>query len=910
MTASAPIAPAPDETGAYFDMLAAIGAGARGRYVLAGYGENPETGAKLAPLVRHFPASSNVAADMLRCALLWAEEPGRNVYAMAATIRDDLSPSRKGGEDDLRAVLALVADFDARTDPAAGAFADRLSLPPDCVVETSPGSFQALYLFDRPATAAEAKSIAQGLVAVTGCDSCTSDLSHVWRVPGLLNWPNSKKRADGRTPVLSRLVQPWDGKSRTRLEDLRQALPAPAPGHSAPPAGDGAEPSIPIVFDELPEGLRRLIAEGAPEGQRSEQFHSAIAQLKEHGADADAIEALLSEHPGGIAAKFAGRLRGEIERCYVKAAGRVRAEDEFEVLPPDPAARPTIKIVGGNLHLMTSEAEAALVAAGEHIYVRGSRLVRPIVETVDAAHGRKTVTVRLVPVTEGYLIDRLGHVATWLKHDARSKEKWARADPPRPVALALLAREGSWSFRPLAGVLTCPTLRPDGSLLAAPGYDRATRLLLIDPPAMPAIPQRPTRADAEAALALLDGLLAEFPFEDAASRAVALSAIITPIVRGALPVAPLHATTAPAAGSGKSFVFDIVSTIQTGQRCPVISAGASEEETEKRLGAALLAGQPIVSIDNLNGDLSGDALCQFVERPLLDIRPLGQSALARIESRATVFASGNNLRVVGDMVRRVLLCSLDANAERPELRQFDRDPLALILADRGRYIAAALTIVRAYVEAGYPGVLPALASFSEWSRLVRSALTWLGCADPLDTMERARADDPETVGLQRVVAAWLDVIGPEVAVTAGELAEAATRFRDEKDSADPLPLREALEAVAGSRSRASGPAIETKSLGRWLLRRKGRVVLGFKIHAEQDAKRKQLRWSLWPAKGVAGLAGLGGDVPSPSIENVTLYRSPTDSFLVGIGSNPAKPRKPRQAEAEGNSENAEVDLFS
>jgi putative DNA primase/helicase len=39
---------------------------------------------------------------------------------------------------------------------------------------------------------------------------------------------------------------------------------------------------------------------------------------------------------------------------------------------------------------------------------------------------------------------------------------------------------------------------------------------------------------------------------------------------------------------------------------PVMAAGRTEEETEKRLGAALLAGQPIINIDNVNGELGGD----------------------------------------------------------------------------------------------------------------------------------------------------------------------------------------------------------------------------------------------------------------------------------------------------------------
>ena len=392
--------------------------------------------------------------------------------------------------------------------------------------------------------------------------------------------------------------------------------------------------------------------------------------------------------------------------------------------------------------------------------------------------------------------------------------------------------------------------RPDGSVLAVPGYDPETRLLLTQPPPTPAILDRPTRAHAEEAVTLLDGLLDDFPFVDAPSRSVALSALMTPIVRGALAVAPLHAMRAPTPGSGKSYLVDIASAIATGQRCPVIAAGKTEEEAEKRLGAALLAGQPIVSIDNLNGELAGDALCQMVERPIVKIRPLGRSELVQIESRATVYATGNNLQPSGDMVRRVLLCSLDSNMERPELRRFAGDPLGLVLANRGRYIAAVLTIVRAYIVAGHPSPCPPLASFEDWSLLVRSPLVWLGRADPADTMEAARAEDPEIAALRDVVAAWKAAIGMKMPRSAGELvAEAETQeWKTEgeyHDKAKPEykhpELRAAFLMVAND-----GRNISSVRLGKWLGRRKGRLIDGVKIVAQSDTHAKTMKWALTP----------------------------------------------------------------
>ena len=245
--------------------------------------------------------------------------------------------------------------------------------------------------------------------------------------------------------------------------------------------------------------------------------------------------------------------------------------------------------------------------------------------------------VRLRSVGVDTIRDHLSRAARFQKYDGRAKKPVA-IDPPHDIARTILARDGDWQhFLPLAGVITTPTLRPDGSILSEAGYDPATRLLLVDPPAMPPIPQRPNRDDALTAIAVLDALLTEFPFVNDASHAVALSALMTPVARGAMQVAPMHAFDAPEAGSGKSYLIDLASAIATGEIAPAIAAGRDEAETEKRLAAELMTGQPIISIDNFNGDLSGDFLCQVIERPLVKPRILGRSETQRIENTVSMY---------------------------------------------------------------------------------------------------------------------------------------------------------------------------------------------------------------------------------------------------------------------------------
>lgn len=504
------------------------------------------------------------------------------------------------------------------------------------------------------------------------------------------------------------------------------------------------------------------------------------------------------------------------------------------------AARPTLRTItleAGELHNIATEAESALIESDTPFYVRGEGLVRPVMDAMPAANGRTTKVARLASVGESTLIDRLSRSANWIKWDGRAK-KYVTTDPTPKVAAIVLARDGEWRFPRLSGVITTPTLRPDGTILSEPGYDAETQLLLLDPPTMPAIPEKPSRAQALKALAFLDALLDEFPFVDDVSRSVALSALITPVVRGAVPVTPMHVTKAPVAGSGKSYIIDLASAINSGERAPVLSAGKTEEEMEKRLAGALLSGQTFISLDNVNGDLGGDFLCQIIERPVVAVRPLGTSTFIKIESRASCFATGNNIRLVGDMTRRVLLCSLDPDMERPELRTFKANPFDQVLADRGKYVAAALVVVRAYVVAGYPNQCTPLASFNDWSKLVRSALVWLDRPDPVESMHRAREDDPVMTTLKQLYHAWHRAVG-SMSNTASELIQAAG-LRDPHNGLINAPLHEVLGEICTDRA----GQMKSMRLAKYLSKFKDRVVDGLKLVDAGKDRDDKILWKV------------------------------------------------------------------
>lgn len=536
------------------------------------------------------------------------------------------------------------------------------------------------------------------------------------------------------------------------------------------------------------------------------------------------------------------RLANSAEEIRPKSGNDPDEEEERR----EEDGRPVIRIVNGKVHHMVDEAEEAILASGLAIFQGGSSIVRPGVMAGRAWTRGRAPALQIIELTDPALMEAIGRAAAWEKFDARSR-KWVLSNVPATVVRVYRSRVGGWRLPRLAGIINAPTLRQDGSILDTPGYDETTGLLLdLSGIEFPAIPDKPTRQDAVAALHLLRDVMVGFSFVTVADRAVAYSAVLTACIRRSLTTAPLHAFTAPTAGTGKSHLVDVASVVASGERASVIAQGKSEEETEKRLASLLLAGALHVAIDNCDMPLGGDFLCQALTQPEVRARILGRSVAPTLPTQALVTATGNNLMLLGDMTRRAVLCSLDAKEERPELRKFDFDPIARILEDRGRYVVAALTVLRAYHVAGRPCQTQPLGSFEDWSGLVRGTLLWLGEADPCDTMEVILATDPSRERLQAVMAQWRLAIGPE-RVSASEIIERATEQMPGPNGKPEYvhpEFREALLVAA-----VHGGAISGRNLGNWLKHNKNRPVDGFRIVDDGKLKGYQV-WRVVAADAV------------------------------------------------------------
>lgn len=500
--------------------------------------------------------------------------------------------------------------------------------------------------------------------------------------------------------------------------------------------------------------------------------------------------------------------------------------------------RKVIQYVDCELPRMVNMASEAAVMDGAPLYARGTSLVRPIsIQTAAASRGIKRAegSTVLVPVEKPALVEILTDLIDWRRYDGR-KDAWKPVACPPVVAETMLARRGDWPFPQLSAVVSAPTMRPDGTILNAPGFDRDTGILFATELAWPQVPDRPTIDEARAAHAALCDLVSSFPFVAPSDRAAALSMIATALVRPCLPSAPMFGVNAPTPGTGKSKLVDIAAVLATGQAASVLSAPREEAEMQKQIGAALMAGDPFITLDNIEYPLRSEFLCQTLTQGQVTVRVLGESRTLKLPTGSTFCATGNSLRFAGDLTRRVVLINLDAGMERPEERVFKADAVTVAKARRVELVIAALTILRAFIVHRGPKIVPALGSFESWSNLVRSALMWMGEADPLSNAEKVRENDPE----RERTAAILSALPAGKDWTAADIGR---MLQQDRERGVDMRAHEALADALGEFSERNGQ-FNAVRFGHFLRKHAGRIIDGKRIVNRGADRNKIALWTI------------------------------------------------------------------
>jgi hypothetical protein len=518
---------------------------------------------------------------------------------------------------------------------------------------------------------------------------------------------------------------------------------------------------------------------------------------------------------------------------------------------------------------------------------------------------RPANSARIVVIKEASLRERLSAVARFMKRKQSNKgEVLVQIHPPAFCVSAVAAR-GSWpGIRPLEGVLSSPTLRPDGTVLQTPGYDLATGLF-YEPLGLKAeVPSAPTIDDAREACNALLEVVVDFPFAKPAHRAAWIALVLTALGRYAFQgPSPLFLIDANIRATGKSLLADAASLIVTGRTIARMSQPHDDDEMRKRITAISLGGDQMVLIDNIARELSSASLDAALTCVTWKDRILGRSEIVEMPLVTTWAATGNNVVVGPDTSRRVCHVRLDSKLENPEERQDfqHRELLKWVLKERPRLLTAGLTILAAYCHAGRPDQgLKAWGSFEDWSGLVRQAAVWAGLPDPGETREElARSSDREAAGLRALIHGWPEIDPQEEGLSAAKLVE---RLEKEPEKYE-LVRGAVLDLCPSGSGKLPGP----RSIGNKLGHLRGRVVGGKALD-----KRDLHGTAVWFVTTVevasdpspAGCSGGSGCSQSePSGERINA------GILASSGSGP-DPEPPEPPEQPGPAQNHDPFLFA
>ena len=403
-------------------------------------------------------------------------------------------------------------------------------------------------------------------------------------------------------------------------------------------------------------------------------------------------------------------------------------------------------------------------------------------------------------------------------------------------------------LRPLAGVVSVPVVRSDGTIMTTRGYDAHTRLYYRPAFHVPDVPERPTAVQVQMAKEFVIGyVLGDFLFDSEASKANYLALLFTPLLRlfiGGLP--PFGVISATTRGSGKTLLTEIMRAVYGVHMTPWVR---KEEEFKKTVTSILRdTTAPVVCFDNVDSfdTISHGALSMLLTSTEWSERVLGVSNMfTGINDRLWV-ATGNNVSVGGDIASRSVLTRLDPQMERPEERTgFKISDLWAWLADdrnRANLMFYMLVLVRAWIADGATrDTTIKMRNFSAWAQAMGGLLAYHGIPEFLANRDElaSGADDEET-STAAFLLKWFEKYG-SAPQRATQLVDSARgdhfggHWVDPWDGTFPSTYKDGRSIP-----------FSAKGLGKFLAARRDRIFAGLVLRGDLDKKTKVWSYRVVP----------------------------------------------------------------
>ena len=248
----------------------------------------------------------------------------------------------------------------------------------------------------------------------------------------------------------------------------------------------------------------------------------------------------------------------------------------------------------------------------------------------------------------------------------------------------------------------------------------------------------------EKAKELLKEIYKEFCFESKQDYLNALSALLTPFLRGLFKTGfntrcPVYCYEANRERSGKDFCAGVTGMLYEGnaiEEAPISSgeyhSSGGSDELRKKIATAMLNGKKRMHFSNNKGHLNNAVLESITTNTRFSDRLLGKNIEIAFDNEMDFSFSGNlGMTMTPDLANRTIFIKLFLDIEDANKRQFTRPNLHnWILTNRNDILSALYSLVRNWFSNGSPNGTVPFASYPEWARVCGGIMELAGYGTP------------------------------------------------------------------------------------------------------------------------------------------------------------------------------------
>lgn len=373
-------------------------------------------------------------------------------------------------------------------------------------------------------------------------------------------------------------------------------------------------------------------------------------------------------------------------------------------------------------------------------------------------------TSTIVQATPEFMAYTLSDQIRFYKQKNKSRGKtpsWTTVKTKVPLDLVRLVLGNPPPEVPrLRGIANTPYFTKTRRLVEKPGYDKESGWYLKPIINVPPVPCKPTHEQVEQAKKIIDQIIQDFQFEVDADRANLLALMLGLLAREMIDgPTPIHLIEAATPGTGKSLVVQALLSALLGTRPTMRAEPRDDAEWAKVIVSAMLSGERLFVVDNINNSLMSGTLSNAVVSSIFSARILGRNKDIKGEIRWSWVMTGNNVTATMEVARRIVRTRMTTPEERPWEREQDKFHIPKLMRwvdeHSGLICWSALTLVQSWIATGAKEGKGNLGSFEHWAEVMSGILDNVGIKGFLGNVSESFDDmAEETASWSEFVKAW------------------------------------------------------------------------------------------------------------------------------------------------------------